>query len=77
MRVAADGNDTEALLVFHEGRLAAVLVHLSHDHEEVAGKWFLEVGFGRLTTVNPPVFADLDEAQDWIARRVTRLGEAS
>ena len=69
-RVAAGGNDTESQLVFEAGFLVAVLVRLSDDHEDEAGKWFLEVGFGPLDVVMRPTFADLDEAQDWIARRL-------
>ncbi len=62
--------DEEGLLVFDtDQRLVAVLVRLSEQHEEQAGQWFLEVGFGRLDGPNHPVFSDLDEAQNWIEQR--------
>ncbi len=62
-----NGFDEEELLVFDvEQRLVAVLVRLSEQHEHQVGHWFLEAGFGRLDGPNHPVFADLDEAQDWI-----------
>ena len=65
-----NGFDEEGLLVLDaEQRLVAVLVRLSEQHEEKAGCWFLEAGFGRLDGPNHPVFADLDEAQDWIEQR--------
>jgi len=69
-RVATGSADTESWLVFAGGFLVAVLVQLSEEHGEDAGKWFLEAGFGRLDDPNQPKFADLDEAQEWIARRL-------
>lgn len=73
MNVTTGSNDTESQLVFSNGFLVAVLVHLSDDHEEVAGAWFLEAGFGPLDTVTPPTFADLNTAQLWIERRLARV----
>ena len=71
VQVATDSDDQESQLVFHEGFLVAVLVRLSEEHEAEAGKWFLEVGFGRVDDPSPPVFADLEEAQAWIAERLS------
>ena len=68
-----NGSDEEGLLVFDEHqRLVAVLVRLSDLHEEqgLVGRWFLEVEFGRMRGSDNPVFADLDEAQEWIAKRI-------
>jgi hypothetical protein len=48
-----------------------VLVHLSDEHGPEAGQWFLEAGFGRVDDPNPPIFADLDEAQGWILGQLT------
>ena len=73
VRIAAGGHDTEGQLVYREGFLVAVLVLLSDDHEDEAGRWFLEAGFGRLNTVHPPTFVDLDEAQDWVMRQLGRF----
>jgi len=67
VRVATGSDDTESQLVFEDGFLVAVLVRLSEQHATDAGKWFLEAGFGRVDDPNAPTFADLDEAQAWIA----------
>ena len=72
VRVATGSDDTEGQLVFHDGFLGAVLVRLSAAHEEEVGRWFLEVGFGRLDTVLQPTFADLGEARAWIVRQLGR-----
>ncbi|KMO10585.1 hypothetical protein [Methylobacterium platani] len=68
--IATGSNDAESRLVFADGFLVAVLVHLSDDHEEDAGKWFLEAGFGRVDDQSQPKFVDLTEAQAWIQRRL-------
>jgi hypothetical protein len=47
-----------------------VLVRLSDEYGEEAGRWFLEAGFGPVYDPVPPTFADLDEAQAWIERRI-------
>ena len=66
------GFEEEGVLVFDEQRrLVAVLVHLSEEHEVAPGQWFLEAGFGPLSSVSFPVFADLEEARNWISRRLT------
>lgn len=69
----ADGN---GVLVFADGRLVAVLVHLTDPaHDEHTGAWFLEAGFGRCSdAVLPPIFADLDEAHRWIGDRLGGKG---
>lgn len=71
VQVATGSQDQESNLVFHEGFLVAVLVRLSEQHEDEAGKWFLEAGFGRIDPLFPPLFADLDEAQAWILEQLS------
>ena len=71
VQVATGSNDTEGQLVFAGGFLVAVLVRLSEDHEAEAGRWFLELGFGRIDHSSPLLFADLDEAQAWITSRLS------
>lgn len=71
VQVATGSADTESQLVFADGYLVAVLVRLSDAHEEVAGMWFLEAGFGRVDHPDPPTFSDLDEAGAWIAGRLS------
>lgn len=72
IQVATWDADQERRPVFHNGFLVAVLVRLSAEYEDEAGKWFLEVGFGRVNTATPPTFANLDEAQGWIEQRLAR-----
>ncbi|HEV2564190.1 MAG TPA: hypothetical protein VGU19_03795 [Microvirga sp.] len=72
VQVGTGGSDTESLLVFSDGFLVAVLVQLSDEHEETTGMWFLEAGFSPVDHPVPPTFADLDEAQVWIAQRLER-----
>ena len=71
-QVATGSDDQEGQLIFHAGRLVAVLVRLSDQHGDQAGKWFLEAGFGCVNDPSSPVFTDLDEAQDWIMARLSR-----
>ncbi|QEE37904.1 MULTISPECIES: hypothetical protein [unclassified Methylobacterium] len=66
VQVATNSDDTESQLVFADGFLVAVLVRLSEQHEDDAGRWFLEAGFGPIDLNCPPLFIDLDEAQTWI-----------
>jgi hypothetical protein len=59
------------MLVFDEDRrLVAVLTHLSDENEVAPQHWYLEAGFGRLDGRDGPTFADLDQAQEWIRRRL-------
>lgn len=61
----ADGDD-RAVLVSRDGRLTAVLSHLSEMHGDMAGMWFVEAMF-----VSPPfearhVFTDPQEFVAWL-----------
>jgi hypothetical protein len=47
----------------------AVLVRLSDQHEDVAGHWYYEHGFGPYDGPAHPVFATIEAAQDWIRAR--------
>jgi hypothetical protein len=75
VRVAARGGDEEGYLIFAHERLIAVLVYLSQLHEEMAGRWYLEVGLGRLEGPRKPTFKDLEEAEAWITARLTERGQ--
>jgi hypothetical protein len=68
----ATGHDEEGCLVFADDRLLAVLVRLSDGYEDLAGYWFLEVGFGDIDGVEHPTFPDLRAAQDWLATKLRR-----
>ncbi|MGH1574362.1 hypothetical protein ACRAWG_31555 [Methylobacterium sp. P31] len=61
-------------MVFADGFLVAVLVQLSDDHDDEAGMWCLEAGFGPVDDPCPPTFLNLDTAQTWIEQR---LGHAA
>ncbi len=73
VRVAV-GLDEEGMLVFVDGRLVAVLVQLSDTHEDMAGEWFLETGYGALSGPDHPVFPSLGAAREWVSRRLTVKG---
>ncbi|HVI30838.1 hypothetical protein [Phenylobacterium sp.] len=68
--LVASGEDGEGQLVYRGDYLIAVLVRLSDVQEGLAGRWFLEKGFGPLDTPGSPVFVDLAEAEAWIAARL-------
>ena len=70
VQVATGSYDVDGQLVFADGFLVAVLVRLSDDHDDLAGMWFLEAGFGRVVTTALPLFADIDKAQSWIEQRL-------
>jgi hypothetical protein len=65
-----NGSDEEGLLVFDEQRLVAVLTHLGEQYDGLSGQWYLEAGFGRVEARDPPTFADLENAQEWIRQRL-------
>lgn len=71
VKVATGSADQEGQLVFKDEFLVAVLVSLSDDHEDDAGKWFLEAGFGWISEPVAAVFLDLDTAQQWIEARLS------
>jgi hypothetical protein len=71
--VALDDEKVEGRLVLADAHLIAVLVMLSPSHDEFAGKWFAEALFGTLAEEEHPVFANLEEARNWIISRWTML----
>ncbi len=67
----ATGSDEDGVLVFTaDDRLAAVVTRLTEQHEDLAGLWFLEIGFGRVDGPVHPTFGTLDDALDWISGRL-------
>jgi hypothetical protein len=70
VQVGTGSFDVDGQLVFDDDLLAAVLVRLSEVHEDLAGMWFLEAGFGLVGTAHRPTFAKLDAAQTWIGQRL-------
>ncbi len=74
VRVATGSPDETGCLVFDDDqRLIALLVQLSDEHEDEAGRWFYETGFGPMDGPDHPTFPDLDAAQEWIIQRMTKV----
>lgn len=63
--IGLEGGDGR--LVFAGEVLVAVLIRLSELHEEEAGKWFVEAGFGPLERMVGLTFNDLDIAERQVA----------
>ena len=72
-RIATFQTGEQGLLVWADGQLMAVLVHLSDAYGENAGKWHLEAAFGRVAHPSAGIFADLDKAQAWIEERLRQV----
>jgi hypothetical protein len=75
VQVAVGGDDEEGCLIFVDDRLVAVLVRLSRLHEGLAGRWYLEAGFGRLEEPSKPTFRDLGTAKKWITQHLTSTAD--
>ena len=75
--VATGSDDREGCLLFAEDQLVAVLVCLSGQHSGVAGRWYLEAGFGRLDGPEHPVFPDIESAQAWAQARLASRRRAT
>ncbi len=74
--MVANGSDEDGVLVFtSDDRLVAILTRLTERHDELAGLWFLETGFGAVDGVDHPTFATLDAGLDWMTERL-RSGAA-
>lgn len=60
------GADERAVLVLRDGRLTAVLSHLSAMHDEMAGMWFVETMFGAPPPKPRHTFADPADFAAWL-----------
>jgi hypothetical protein len=62
--------EEDGRLVFVDGRLAAILVRRSDDHQEseLRGAWSIDAGFGPITGMQE-TFLTFDDAVSWILRR--------
>jgi hypothetical protein len=71
IKVATGSADEEGRLVLHHGRLVAVLVRLDDpSHGASLGQWSLEAGFNGVDSVEPPLFAELQDAERWIGDQI-------
>jgi hypothetical protein len=68
VEVAVAGQ-TEARLVFVDGKLAAVLIRLDAAQNELAGRWYAEAAFNSLERMSEHTFRDLPEVVAWIEAR--------
>ncbi|RXF67943.1 hypothetical protein [Hansschlegelia zhihuaiae] len=74
VKVATGSADEEGRLVFHEGKLIAVLVRLDDaNHGPALGQWSLEAGFNGVDSTKPPLFANLAAAERWIGRQIAEF----
>ena len=56
--------DSEGRLLFVDERLVAVISLLSADHDELAGRWFIEATFG--VPGSDSTFETLAAATQWV-----------
>lgn len=71
VKVGTGSADEEGRLVFHDGKLIAVLVRLDDaNHGPALGQWSLEAGFNGVDSVKPPLFANLTAAERWLDRQL-------
>lgn len=79
IQVETGSADEDGRLVLAEGRLIAVLVRLSDEHEqpELRSAWFLEVWFEPWLGSRHEVFATLEDAGAWIAQRLDERGRCA
>ena len=59
--LATNYGDAEAVLVFCESRLLAVLSRLDGFHDELAGRWFVETFYGDPNGLSADTFASPEE----------------
>jgi hypothetical protein len=66
IRLDTSSTDNRAVLVLRDGRLAAVLSHLSAMHDEMAGLWFVEAFCGAAPPKPRHMFETPDEFVVWL-----------
>lgn len=72
IKVLVDHDDRDGVLVFGDGKLAALFVRLDgEEHGEDRGKWYLEVGFNGCAEHEGPVLSSVDELLAWVDSRVS------
>jgi hypothetical protein len=72
LKVATTSSDSHGLLVTMDGFLVAILVQLEPENHgnTLAGKWNLEATFDHLPFPPDQVFDDLEQAEDWLVKRL-------
>lgn len=78
IEVLTNGGFSDGRLVFANGKLIAVLVHVVPSEmgtvDALPEGWYREAGFGPCSDLAtgppPPLFDSLEEARGWIERRI-------
>lgn len=71
IRIALPDSEGRGVLVYSGVRLVAVLAQLGDEAGEgLTGHWTIEAGFDHMGVSTGRIFADLEDAQDWIGRQV-------
>jgi hypothetical protein len=72
IQVDTGSADEDGQLVLANGKLVAILVRLSDEHEqaEFRGAWFVEASFGSWTGCAGKMFSTLEDAEAWIVQRL-------
>lgn len=70
IRIKTDSADHNALMLFYDGELAAILVELTDEcHGVACGQWTIEAIYGLHLGRPPPAFGSAEEAAGWISLR--------
>jgi hypothetical protein len=69
VRVGTGSSDEEGQMALVNGKLVAILVHLTgpYTNPGLHGKWFVEAGFGPLSQKHE-LFSTLEEAETWVLK---------
>ncbi len=75
VRVGVGSSDEEGRMVLVNGKLVAILVHLTgaYDNPELRNKWFVEAGFGPLSEKHE-LFSTWEEAEAWVRQHCEAKG---
>ncbi|MFE1598148.1 hypothetical protein [Methylobacterium sp. ID0610] len=67
VRIATFTEPEDGLLLFANGRLVAIISQLRNSvSDELAGRWFLEAGFGPCAHRAPEAFDTAGDAERWV-----------
>lgn len=75
IRIKTDSGDHNALMLFYEGELVAILVELADEcHGAARGRWTIEATYGLHLERSPATFASAEDAAAWIGQRSGQPG---
>ena len=64
-----NGFGEEGVLAYRDGRLLLVASRLSSMHEEMAGRWYIEIDLSIPWPGHDATFGSLDQLEQWISER--------